>query len=310
VSLVNTPVAGTEQPRAGDFISSEAQGWRSRDQVTLLGLNDSSTHYVAGTVLGQATIGLSAVYSGSPDTCGTITLSAGVKEGVYRGTYVTAGATAKAILEGPDGVEIGTVTVGTAFSGGGLAFTLTDAGGHAAIGDVFTITVGSATFANGGSDTGNGTCSAITVDPTAISGAYTFTATDATHFTGVDPNGKALSNLTVGSAYADGGLHFTITAGGTAYVAGDTFTVTVAAGSGIYTAVSATAADGTQYAAGILVFPQDVSTSTNPKVAIVARAAEVKSDLLAWPSGATADQILTWKAQLKALGIISRGDLV
>ncbi len=43
----------------------------------------------------------------------------------------------------------------------------------------------------------------------------------------VDPNGKQLADGQTGVAYSDAGLGFTITAGGTAFVAGDGFDMTV-----------------------------------------------------------------------------------
>lgn len=85
--------------------------------------------------------------------------------------------------------------------------------------------VGAAT----GGNTGNGT---MTAGPTvtagvAQSGAYTIKFTAATAFQVLDPNGRQLANGATGVAYSDGGIGFTITAGGVAFVAGDSFTVTV-----------------------------------------------------------------------------------
>lgn len=73
-------------------------------------------------------------------TIGAITVSAGAKEGVYHLTCITAGATGKWSVEDPDGVEVGIATTGTAFSQGGLAFTITDSGTDPAIGEEFIIT--------------------------------------------------------------------------------------------------------------------------------------------------------------------------
>jgi hypothetical protein len=309
------PVAGTEQPRNGGFIASEQRpGMRSRDQVTLNVLSDSASNYIAGVVLGKESIGTKAAFANSAGdtgtgTCGTITLSAGVQEGVYTGQFVTAGVTAQYQLEAPNGTPLLNGKVGTAFSNGGLAFTLTTGGTAYAIGDEFTITVGTAAFANGGADTGNGTCSAIVVDPGVEGGIYTFTCTagGATAvFSGVDPSGLVLPGLTVGTAYNGGGLTFTVSAGGTAYVIGDTFTVTTYTGSGNYDPVSASGINGSQNAVGILIYQQYVGGATPLQVGIVSRAAEVNAALLVWPSTATDDQIRNWTAQLAALGIIAR----
>jgi hypothetical protein len=90
-------------------------------------------------------------------------------------------------------------------------------------------TAASATVASApGANTGTGTLGTLSVTAgVAQNGAYTVKFTGATTFTVLDPNGKALANGTTGVAYNDGGVAFTITAGGTAFVAGDSFTVTV-----------------------------------------------------------------------------------
>jgi hypothetical protein len=79
-----------------------------------------------------------------------------------------------------------------------------------------------------GANTGNGTVTAgPTVTPaSAQNGAYTIKFTAATTFNVFDPNGRELLPGSTGVAYSDGGIGFTITAGGTAFVAGDSFTVT------------------------------------------------------------------------------------
>ena len=58
-------------------------------------------------------------------------------------------------------------------------------------------------------------------------GAYTVTFTSATAFTVKDPSGNPVGAGAVGTAFANK-IAFTIAAGGTAFVAGDGFTVTVA----------------------------------------------------------------------------------
>lgn len=78
-----------------------------------------------------------------------------------------------------------------------------------------------------GANTGNGTLGTLSVNAaTAQTGAYVVKFTAATVFSVFDPNGRELLGGTTGVAYSDGGVTFTITAGGTAFVAGDSFTVT------------------------------------------------------------------------------------
>lgn len=156
-----------------------------------------------------------------------------------------------------------------------------------------------------GTNTGNGTFGAITVAAPAQPGAYTVEFDDATHYIVSDPNGTEIGHGTTGAAFAAGGLGFTITAGGTAFAPGDSFTVTVAAGSGKFAPLNMSAADGTANAAGILFGARDVTAADKSAVAMV-RLCEVNASELIWPAGATAPQIAAATLQLKALGVIAR----
>lgn len=93
--------------------------------------------------------------------------------------------------------------------------------------------LGAATAAKSG-NTGNGSFGAsLAVGAGAKIGAYVLTATGATSFDVTDPSGDALPVLTVGAAYADAAFSGTLTAGGTAFVAGDAFTITVTEAGGM-----------------------------------------------------------------------------
>ena len=135
-----------ESPRVGGFLASEAPGTRSRDQISMLALNDGATTYQAGTPVAQLlTTGVAAFANGASNTgngtCGTITTTQGVVPGVYVAECLVAGATAVFSLESPSGVFIGNFKVGTAFAGGGLAFTITTGGTNYAVGDIITFTL-------------------------------------------------------------------------------------------------------------------------------------------------------------------------
>lgn len=78
-----------------------------------------------------------------------------------------------------------------------------------------------------GTNTGNGTFGAIAVTAGAAQGVYGVEFDDATHFIVSDPEGVEVGHGTTGVAFSAGGLGFTITAGGTAFVPGDSFTLTV-----------------------------------------------------------------------------------
>ena len=111
----------------------------------------------------------------------------------------------------------------------------------------------SAAATAGSANKGNGTLTALTLGSQAVAGAYTVTATDPNTFQVTDPTGAVLGNATVGSAYRSTQVSFTLTAGANAFVAGDTFTLTVAAGAGKWVPCVRTATDGSQVPAAILV---------------------------------------------------------
>lgn len=129
-------------PRAADFILSEAQGHRSRENAVLL----SGESVVAGQVLGAVEVGTGASAAQAGNTgngvMGAITVGAGAKAGVYHLEIIEPAANAGTFyLEDPDGVEVGTGNVAVAFSAGGIGFTLADGGTDFVAGDGFNITV-------------------------------------------------------------------------------------------------------------------------------------------------------------------------
>lgn len=75
-------------------------------------------------------------------TVGTITVSAGAKQGDYVLTIIEPAANAGTfVVADPDGHQIGDGTVAVAFAAGGLAFTLADGATDFVAGDSFTISV-------------------------------------------------------------------------------------------------------------------------------------------------------------------------
>lgn len=78
--------------------------------------------------------------------------------------------------------------------------------------------------------TGNGTMTSVSVDQnTAVPELWTITATSPTNFTVAGFVSGAQGPATVGVPYNNGIISFTINAGGTAYVSGDTYTFNVTA---------------------------------------------------------------------------------
>lgn len=126
-------------PPLMDFVLSEAGGMLSRSKGVL---TQSGTAVKSGTVLtrqdgGAATFAMAAGATGNP-TAGSITVGSAAQAGVYRVLFVTA---TTFDVEAPDGRLIGKGTLSSAFSGGGLGFTLTAGGTAAAAGDIGNITV-------------------------------------------------------------------------------------------------------------------------------------------------------------------------
>ncbi|MDR3438957.1 head decoration protein [Telmatospirillum sp.] len=156
-----------------------------------------------------------------------------------------------------------------------------------------------------GANTGNGTFGAIAVGAGAVAGAYAVEFDSALAYVVSAPNGQEIGHGAAGAAFAAGGVGFTITAGSTAFAAGDSFTVTVAAGSGEYITSVSTAIDGSQVPAAILFGTTD-ATSADKSAAAITRQAEVNASEIIWDPSYSAAQITAGLAVLAGLGIIAR----
>lgn len=139
-----------EAPRCGGFLISEAPGSYSRDSISLWGLNDGVTVYPAGTVLAKITKGgttvLTAAGNTGNGTIGAVTRSAGLQLGDYQLLCIKASTNSGLFtVEDPLGFLVGEATVGVAFNGGGLGFTIADGASDFVVGDRLTITVAAGT---------------------------------------------------------------------------------------------------------------------------------------------------------------------
>lgn len=173
------------------------------------------------------------------------------------------------------------------------------------------IFLGAATSAaKAGGNTGTGT---LTLDATAPvqagakRGAYAVRMLTATTFRVEDPDGFVLGDGANGTAFVDD-LKFVIAAGGTAFVAGDGFDITVADGSDQVVPLDLTAVNGAQIPDSISLETKAVSAAVQP-LEIAARACCVDTYFLVWPAGATDAQKATALATLKAKGIVPRTSL-
>lgn len=155
-------------------------------------------------------------------------------------------------------------------------------------------------------NTGNGTFGTINMLPPAIEGRYVLTMETATTFVVVDPNGNELPHGATGSAYAEGGLSFTLTAGGTAFVQGDGFDLNVSATGAGYAVYDPTATNGQEIATAIALNDTDATAAAHA-IGVLARLAEVNASELVWGTNVTtAEQQNAALAQLATQHIVAR----
>jgi len=132
---------------AGCFIVSESEKNRSRDQITM---KSGQAKIGPGTVLGAVLSATNATETHAGNTgngaMGAITVGDGAHTGVYTLTITAAATNAGSFqVADPNGDVVGNGTVGVAFVGGGLSFTLADGSIDFAAGDKFKITVSTIT---------------------------------------------------------------------------------------------------------------------------------------------------------------------
>jgi len=155
----------------------------------------------------------------------------------------------------------------------------------------------------GSSNVGNGTVGSFTAQPPAPAGAYTVTFSSATAFAVTNPFGVAIGAGVTGTAFGGAGVEFTITAGATAFAAGDTFSLALAWTGGGWAPLVSTTASPIAYA--IL---RDLADATHniATAAAVVRSAEVNGFELVWDASLNVHQQDTALAALKLVGIVAR----
>jgi hypothetical protein len=180
-------------------------------------------------------------------------------------------------------------------------------GQNLAAGTVLGKIRGTASAAALGSNSGSGTIGTITLGAGALEGAYKLTiiepASNAGNFVVEDPLGRIIGHGTVAVAFSAGGLGFTL-ADATDFVAGDSFTITVAAGTK-YAKFDEDGTNGTEVAVAVLFDTVDASSADKPGVAHV-RDCEVKSAKLTWGNAPDTNEKAAALASLASLGIIAR----
>ncbi|ACA18499.1 putative phage protein GP19 [Methylobacterium sp. 4-46] len=174
-------------------------------------------------------------------------------------------------------------------------------------------TVGAQATAAAAADAGNTGNGTIAMDGTtpvlasAIDGDYRIVFLTATTFEVINPKGKNIGKGATGAAFSKD-IKFTITAGGTAYVAGDALTVSVGVESSTsdrrFVPLNLSATDGSQNVTGIAGY-RVISNAADEQVttAITSGPAEVRGVDLIWPAGITAAQKAEGIEQLRRLNI-------
>jgi hypothetical protein len=221
------------------------------------------------------TTGTADVGNAGANTMGSVTAGAAVKAGTYNMvcTDVTTAGSEIFQVTDPDGLLLPSATVAVAYTNAQINFTIADPGTNAEVGDAFTVL---ATAAAGNS------------------GVFSVRA----------PDGGLLPDATVAVAYANDNINFTINDGSTDFVVGDSFTITVAAGSGKVVALDPDGVNGANHAAGIMVAAVD-ATSADKLGAAVVREAMIDSVNLVWPTGISAGDKAIALADLEALEIVA-----
>ncbi len=167
---------------------------------------------------------------------------------------------------------------GTLLTGNGIVLR------KSVVGKITIGTVPSTGTAAGG-NTGNSTVGSVVGKVNTKVGVYTIKninledSEDTAQYQVTNPSGVVLGIAVPGVAFVSDEIQFLVTAGGTAEIVGDSYTVTVPAGSGKLVLVDSTAIDGSQHAFGV-VLDESLDTDTGDKVCSLARTGEFNEDVL------------------------------
>jgi hypothetical protein len=133
-----------EAPRPTEAIISEGNGFRSRDQITIMASQTLLANQVIGRIVTVATVAFAAGAGNTGNgvlTLGTPQFSATAVPGVYRVVFIEPVTNLGTFLvEAPNGVIVGRGVVGTLFAGP-VRFTIADGATDFVAGDEFQITV-------------------------------------------------------------------------------------------------------------------------------------------------------------------------
>ncbi len=162
-----------------------------------------------------------------------------------------------------------------------------------------------------GTNTGNGVMGTITVGAAALPGDYLLkvvkAASNAGDFVLINPLGVMVGYGSVAAAFSLGGLAFTLADGGTDFAVGDSFTITVAAGSGKVVQLDLAGTDGREDVDSIILGDVTAPDGEDAAGVVLKRGPALISDAaIIYPSGATTNQKAAIRAALVALGVVIR----
>jgi len=132
-----------EQNHTGEFLLSEANGYRSRETITV---NATAGKLAAGTLMALITAANAGVVTAGTNTgngaFGAVTVGNAAITGSYKVTITEAVAAAGNFsVTDPNGDVVAAGSVGTLFNAGGLSFTIADGSADFIVGDSWTIAV-------------------------------------------------------------------------------------------------------------------------------------------------------------------------
>ena len=135
------------------------------------------------------------------------------------------------------------------------------------------ITLSVPTTGTAGSNTGAVTCTSVTGGASTVLGVYTIvcitTGTNTGTFSVKNPNGHSLPTATLGVAYTNNEINFTLNDVGTDPSLGDSFTITVAAGSGKYVKAVATNVNGSNKVEHLVIAANDIDATSGDATGLV-----------------------------------------
>lgn len=307
------------QPGPAGFLVSEAEAYRSREQIVVANGEDLKAGHVIGRIASGGAV--SAAKAGGNTGGGTITanptLEAGVQEGIYRircigGTF-SASRTADASNTGNGVMTLASPAFGNGVVAGTYRVVCTTAQADAGVFTVFSpsgAVVGQHTVGGAGFDDVVKFSIADGVADFIVGDAFSIVVVNAVPANGgvfsvTTPGGVALENATEGAAYSSE-IGFQIDDVGADFIVGDGFDVTVTLVPYKWKEYNPANNDGSETPAGILWSAVDATGGDVVATAVV-RDCQVNANELTWFSGATTQQKDTAiQALASTHGIVAR----